>query len=71
MFKPFNKSERQDLNLRPLPPQGSALAKLSYAPMTKIIDDFDYKRIYSGCQAPDRENYISIRLPLWYTKSVA
>lgn len=25
-------SERQDLNLRPLPPQGSTLAKLSYAP---------------------------------------
>ncbi len=25
-------SERHDLNVRPLPPQGSALAKLSYAP---------------------------------------
>jgi len=28
-----NWSERHDLNVRPLPPQGSALAKLSYAPM--------------------------------------
>ena len=27
-----NWSERHDLNVRPLPPQGSALAKLSYAP---------------------------------------
>lgn len=28
-------SERHDLNVRPLPPQGSALAKLSYAPNKK------------------------------------
>ena len=37
----FNWSERQDLNLRPLPPQGSALAKLSYAPTNKsYFSDF-------------------------------
>ena len=29
-------SERRDLNARPLPPQGSALAKLSYAPTDKL-----------------------------------
>ena len=28
-------SERRDLNARPLPPQGSALAKLSYAPTNR------------------------------------
>jgi hypothetical protein len=30
-------SERQDLNLRPLDPQSSALAKLSHAPTTEYI----------------------------------
>jgi hypothetical protein len=29
-------SERHDSNVRPLPPQGSALAKLSYAPTTYL-----------------------------------
>jgi hypothetical protein len=29
-------SERHDSNVRPLPPQGSALAKLSYAPITNV-----------------------------------
>jgi hypothetical protein len=29
----FRQSERQDLNLRPLRPERSALARLSYAPM--------------------------------------
>ncbi len=29
----FHQSERQDLNLRPLRPERSALARLSYAPM--------------------------------------
>lgn len=36
-FTIFNWSERLDLNQRPLPPQGSALAKLSYAPTTKKL----------------------------------
>lgn len=40
-------SERHDLNVRPLPPQGSALAKLSYAPK-----HFSYYITANGiCQA--------------------
>ena len=53
-------SERQDLNLRPLPPQGSALARLSYAPIfqnlscikisvnrtSKMNTRFTFKEIY-------------------------
>lgn len=41
----LNWSERHDLNVRPLPPQGSALAKLSYAPnnVYNII-------LWSSCQ---------------------
>ena len=33
----FNQSGRQDLNLRPLDPQSSALARLRHAPMTNIL----------------------------------
>ena len=33
--KRLNQSGRQDLNLRPLRPERSALAKLSYSPITK------------------------------------
>ncbi len=33
-FAEAKKSGRQDLNLRPLRPERSALAKLSYAPMS-------------------------------------
>jgi len=43
-------SERHDLNVRPLPPQGSALAKLSYAPLisyavAKVIIYSDHQKV--------------------------
>lgn len=41
-------SERHDSNVRPLPPQGSALAKLSYAPTDKYHSNHFHRRSQAG-----------------------